>query len=284
MFRSCQAHAVALVALAFVPLACKGAPPDQVRLELPDELVMSQDPVHAVVHVRRGGSSDVTNEKTDFTVTPGDVARVGTDNNLSCRKSGDAKVTAKIQGVSGSATVKCRLVDRLDAGSLPPFDVTKGAITVHAVALAKSGAPLDDVPVTMSTESPHVASVSGSVLTPLAVGETTLTLRAGSQTKTLPVRVVRSVTPEALPLEGGHRIYFGLPEGKYEVKVDLLVDRTVTVEWRGAPYCAYKGYGRSHVSTCVLETKGGAVVDNPAFLATGSTAVSAAGISISEVP
>ncbi len=283
MSRPGRGHRLALVGLGFVPLACKGPPPDQVRLELPD-LVMSQDPVHATVHVRRGNTSSVANEKTDFSVTPADVARVGSDMNLVCTKSGDARVTASIQGVSGSATVKCRLVDRIETGTLPPFDVTKGAITVHATALAKSGAPLDDVPVTLSSESPHVASVSGNVLTPLAVGETTLTLKAGNRTKTLPVRVVRSVAPEPLPLEGGHRIYFGLPEGKYELKVDMLVDRTLTVEWRGAPYCSYKGDGRSHVSTCVLQAKGGAVVDNPAFLATGSTAVSMTGISINEVP
>jgi len=282
MLRS-NSGAFALLASALVLLACKGPPPDQVRLELPDSIV-SPDPVHVMVHVRRGGTSSVTNEKTDFTVTPGDIASVGPDMNLTCRKSGDAKVTAVIQGVSSSASVKCRLVDRIDTGTLPPFDITKGPVSLHATALAKSGAPLDDVPITTSSESPHVASVSSNVVTPLAVGETKLTLKAGARTATVPVRVVRSLTPEALPLEGGRRIYFGLPDGKYEVKVELPLDHAFSVEWRGAPYCAYKGSGKSHVSTCVLQSKGGAVVDNPAFIATGSTAVGMNGISISEVP
>lgn len=276
-------RALALFGFAFAPLACKGPPPDQVRLELP-ELVVSADPVHPTVHVRRAGASSVANEKPDFSVTPPDVARVGSDGNLVCTKSGDAKVTASIQGVAGSATVKCRLVDHLELGALPVLDVTKGPVTLQARALARSGAPLDDVPVSIKSESPHVASASGNVVTPLAVGETTLTLEAGSQKKTVPVRVVRSLTPEALPLEGGHRIYFGLPEGKYEVRVELPSDHELSVEWRGAPYCAYKGAGKSHVSTCVLEKKGGAVVDNPAFVTSGSTTVSTTGISISEIP
>lgn len=283
MLLSSSRSTLALFGLAFAPLACKGPPPDQVRLELPD-VILSSDPVHPSVTVRRGGAATVSNEKADFSVVPGEVARVGADANLTCLKSGDAKVTASIQGVSGSTSVKCRLVDRIETGTLPLFDLSKGPVTVQASALAKSGAPLDDVPVTLSTESPHVASASGNVLTPLAVGETKLTLKAGSQTKTVPVRVVRSVTPEALPLEGGHRIYFGLPEGKYEVKVELPAEHAFSIEWRGAPYCAYKGSGKSHVSTCVLQAKGGAVVDNPAFLLTGSTAVSTSGISIDEVP
>lgn len=283
MLRSSSSRALVLFASAWVPLACKGPPPDQVRLELPD-VVVSPDPVHATVHARRGGTSSVTTEKTDFSVTPGDVATVGPDMNLTCQKSGDVKVTASIQGVSGSASVKCRLVERIDTGTLPPFDITKGAVSLHATALAKSGAPLDDVPITVSSESPHVASVSNNVVTPLAVGETKLTLKAGARTATIPVRVIRSLTPEALPLEGGRRIYFGLSDGKYEVTVELPVEHAFSVEWRGAPYCAYKGSGKSHVSTCVLQSKGGAVVDNPAFVTSGSTAVGMNGISISEVP
>jgi hypothetical protein len=283
MLRSGSRRALAVVGLAFVPLACKGPPPDQVRLELP-ELVVSEDPVHATVHVRRGGASSVSNEKADFSVTPAEVASVGPDMNLTCKKSGDAKVTASIQGVAGSASVKCRLVARIETGTLPVFDISKGPVALQARALAKSGAPLEDVPIRSSSESPHVASVASNVVTPLAVGETKLTLEAGARTATVPVRVIRSLTPEALPLEGGRRIYFGLPDGKYEVKVELPSDHAFSVEWRGAPYCAYKGSGKSHVSTCVLQSKGGAVVDNPAFLATGSTAVSTDGISISEVP
>jgi hypothetical protein len=283
MSRSSPTRALVSLGCACLALACKGPPPDQVRLELP-ELIVSGDPVHATVYARRNGSSTVTSETTDFSVTPADVASVGKDMNLVCKKSGDAQVTAELQGVRGSATVKCRLVERIEVGKLPLFDLAKPPVTLSVQPLGKSGPPLGDVPVTLSTDSPRVLAVSGTTLTPLAVGETTLSVSAGTKTQKLPVRVVRSVTAEALPLEGGHRIYFGLPEGKYEVDVELLVDRTVSIEWRGAPYCSYKGYGRSHVSTCVLQNKGGAVIDNPAYILTGGTSVSTTGISIREVP
>jgi hypothetical protein len=264
-------------------LACEGPPPDQVRVELP-ELVTAADPVRATVYVRRNGASTVTNDKVSFTVTPPDVASFDKTTNLTCNKSGDATVTASVQGVKNSASIKCRLVDRLEAVSLPVLDVNAPPVTLNVHGLGKSGTPLDDVPVTVTTDNPRTLSVTGTTLTPLAVGETHVTLSAGTKSARLPARVVRSLKPEALPLEGGHRIYFGLPDGKYEVDIELPVEKDVSVEWRGAPYCAYKGHGRSHVSTCVLEHKGGAVVDNPAYLLTGSSDPSTTGISVREVP
>jgi hypothetical protein len=272
-----------LLASLVLACACEGPPPEQVRLELP-ELVTSSEPVRATVHARRGGASSEVTQKVDFAVTPADVATVGKDMNLTCRKSGDATVTASVQGVRASATVKCRLVERLETSNVPLFDLSGPPVTLQVHALGKSGAPLEDVPVTLSTDSPRIVSVSGTTLTPLAVGETHVTVSAGDRSTKLPVRVVRTLHPEALPLEGGRRIYFGLPEGKYEVSVELPLDETLSIEWRGAPYCAYKGSGKHHVSSCVLEKKGGAVVDNPGYLSTGGTEVSAQGISIREVP
>jgi hypothetical protein len=263
--------------------ACEGPPPEQVRLELP-ELVTSSDPVHPTVHVRRNGASTVTSDKVDLAVNPADLAGVGKDGNLVCKKSGDGTVTASVQGVKGSAALKCRLVERIEAVELPLFDVNKPPVTLHVRALGKAGTPLDDVPVVISTDSPRIVSVAGSTLTPLAVGETHVTVSAADKSTKVPVRVIRSLTPEALPLEGGRRIYFGLPDGKYEVNVELPTEKDLSVEWRGAPYCAYKGHGKSHTSTCVLQNRGGAVVDNPAYLLTGSTQVSTSGISVREVP
>ena len=275
-------HSLCSVALALALLGCKGPPPDQVRLELP-ELVTSDDPVRATVHARRGGTSAVTTDQMAFTVAP-EIALATKEGNLTCTKSGDAKVTVSIQGATATGTLRCRLVDRLEVGELPLLDLSKPPVVLPVRAVSKAGAAFDDVPVTISTDSPRVLGVTGTTLTPLAVGETSITVRAGTKAKKLPVRVVRTLTPEALPLEGGHRIYFGLSAGKYEVEVKLPVEKMLSVEWRGAPYCAYKSKGRTHTSSCVLQGKGGAVVDNPAFLSAGSTEVSAAGISIREVP
>jgi hypothetical protein len=263
--------------------ACKGPPPDKVRLELP-ELVTLPDPVKPTVHVRRGNASTTTSEKIELATAPADVANVTKEGNLVCLKAGDAKVTASVQGVADDEVLKCRLVDRLELGELPLFDLSKPPLTLSVRALAKAGTELSDVPVILATDSPRVLAVSGNTLTPKAVGNTTLTLSAGAKKQSVPVRVVRSVAPDPMAIEGGRRVYFSLPEGKYELELQLLVEKKVKIEWRGAPYCSYEGSGRSHRSSCVLQGKGGAVVDNPAWLLTGATEPSATGISVREIP
>jgi hypothetical protein len=276
-------RALPLLAAA-LSFACEGPPPEQVRVELP-EVVWSPDPVHVTVHARRSGAATVATGKLDLAVAPPDVAAIDKNQNLSCAKSGDASVTASIQGVkSAPASVKCRLVERLDVPSPPLFDLANPPVTLHVRPLSKSGSELDDVPVTMTTESPSVLSVTGETLTPLAVGETSVNVNGGGKSAKFQARVVRTLHPEPLPLEGGHRIYFGLPEGKYEVELVLPLEKEVKIEWRGAPYCAYQGRGKSHVSTCVLQGKGGAVIDNPTYLTTGGTQVGTAGVTIREVP
>jgi len=75
-----------------------------------------------------------------------------------------------------------------------------------------------------------------------------------------------------------------LKDGKYELSVAFAVERPLSVEWRGAPYCAYKATEKTHHSSCVLRGKGGVVFDNPAFLESGATEVSTKGVVLAEVP
>jgi hypothetical protein len=276
--RAVPGLAVALLA------ACKGGPPpDLVRVELPD-LVLSPDPTRPTVHVRRGGTSTLLDEEAAFSVTPPELAAVAKDGTLTCQKSGDGRFVVSVQGVKAERKLGCRLVDRIELGELPLLDVNGPSVQLSARVLSKTGAELTDVPLALSSQSPRLLRASGLTLTPLGVGETSFTLRAGTKERKVPVRIVKTLTPEALPLEGGRRIFLSTPDGKYEVEVNLPVDKTFAVEWRGAPYCAYRATGKTHRASCTLTGKGGAVIDNPAFLVSGSTEVSRAGVSLREIP
>lgn len=264
--------------------ACKGGPPpDSVRVELPD-LVLSGDPTRPTVHVRRGGTSKLLEEEATFSVTPPDLATVAKDGTLTCRKSGDGRFAVSVQGVKGERKLGCRLVDRIELGELPLLDVKGPPAQLTVRVLSKGGGELNDVPLSVSSQSPHLLSASGLTLTPLGVGETSFTVRAGAKERKVPVRIVKTLTPEALPLEGGRRVFLSTPDGKYEVEVNLPVEKPFAVEWRGAPYCAYKATGKTHRASCTLTSKGGAVIDNPAFVVSGSTEVSRDGVSLREVP
>src|SRR5262249_32778918 len=157
--------------------------------------------------------------------------------------------------------------DRLEVQPLDRIDISKGSFVLSAKALAKDGKELGDVPVTVSPTKGAPLTVKGLEITPAAVGETELVIRAGSAQTKIPVKVVRSIKPEALPMQDGKRINFSLDEGRYEIRVRLQSPKGLKIEWRGAPYCDYKGGpATEHVATCVLQGKGGVVTDNPKFI------------------
>jgi hypothetical protein len=287
MIRASTLRAHSRLAALFVSggFGCNQGPaPEFVRLELP-EMVTTADPARALVRARYAQQGSVVSPGPhEYQVSPPEVATAASDGAVVCKKTGDAKIVVNVRGVKGEATVRCRLVDRVETGDVPMLDVTRGAVTLSASAPAKDGKTLEDVPVVVTSERPNVVRVSGLTLTPLAVGEAALVARAGNAEKKLKARVVRTLNVEALPLDGGRRINMSLKDGKYELSVAFPVERTLAVEWRGAPYCAYKATKKTHASTCVLQGKGGVVFDNPAFLESGATDVSTRGVVLAEVP
>lgn len=275
-----------LLPAAFVLAACNsGPPPQSVTPSLP-EVVTSTDPLLVNVKVRdASGRSDVGKPPFELAVTPADLAEVKKDGSVRCQKSGDGKLSVTIRGTSGSAPLRCRLVDRLEAPPLDRVDISKGTFVLAVKALGKDGQELSDVPITVSPTKGAPLKVKGLELTPAEVGETELVVRAGSAQAKLPVKVVRSIKPEALPMQDGRRINFSLGEGRYEITVKLQSPKPLRIEWRGAPYCDYKGGAAAeHVSTCVLQGKGGVVTDNPKFVDSSDTTVSHDGITLLEVP
>ena len=248
-------------------------------------MVTSTDPARVIVRARYPQKGSIVSPGPhDYEVVPPDVARVTPDGAVVCNRTGDAKVVVNIRGVKDDETLHCRLVHRIDIGDIPPLDVAKGPVTVPARAFDKAGKELGDVAVVLSSERPSVVRIAGNTLTPLAVGETGIVARAGNAEKRLRARAIRTLNVEALPLDGGRRINMSLKDGKYELSVSLRTERTLSVEWRGAPYCSYRATSRTHRSTCVMQGKGGVVFDNPAFLEGGSTDVTTNGVVLAEVP
>ncbi len=266
-------------------VACNsGPPPQSVTPQLP-EFVTSTDPLLVNVRVRdASGVSGVGQPPYDMSLSS-DIGVVAKDGSVRCTKTGDAKLSVGIRGTVGIAPLRCRLVDRLDVQPLDRVDISKGSFVLSARAVSKDGKELSDVPITVAPSKGTPLKVKGLEITPAAVGETELVIRAGSAQKTFPVKVVRSIKPEALPMQDGKRINLSLSEGRYELRVHLASPKPLKVEWRGAPYCDYKGGALSeHVATCVLQRAGGVVTDNPRFVDSGDTTVSHDGLELFEVP
>ncbi|MFZ5897133.1 MAG: hypothetical protein ACOY0T_39105 [Myxococcota bacterium] len=258
--------------------------PRDFKLELPD-LILSADPVTVTARVtKHDGSVSTGQDEYDYVVNPPALASVSKRGVLSCKGSGDGSVSLTLGPNTRSAPIHCRLVERVDASDVGRVELSQGAFKPKVRVLGKGGAELDGVPLVFTSKNPGVLLASGDSLVPKLVGTATISARAGQATQEFKVDVVRKVTPEALPIEQNRKIHFSLDAGKYELRVALPSEKTLSAEWRGAPYCNYSGVNKEHVSTCVLRTKGGVVFDNPAYLMSGSTDVSVEGVSIHEVP
>jgi hypothetical protein len=268
-----------------VAIGCaKREAPRDFKLELP-EFVLSRDPVTVAVHLtNQEGAVSRSQDELPLLVEPSTLASVTPRGNLTCQNSGDGSVVLTLGDVTRKATLRCRLVEKVDASDVGRVEFSNGAFKPKIRVLGTGGVELNDVELLLSSRTSEVLFPKGSELLPKSVGTAVIVARAGQVSQEFKVDVVKKVTPEALPLDGGRRIHFSLQPGKYELSVALPQEKKLSAEWRGAPYCNYSGISREHVSTCVLRTKGGVVFDNPAFLASGSDEASVEGVSLHEVP
>jgi hypothetical protein len=277
----------AFIALSLCAAACdKRDPPSDMRLELPT-VIDSRDPVTVVVHATSPqGVTSIISDGATFAVEPQDLATVSQPGLVKCQRSGDGKVNVSVSGVNRSIAVRCRIVDRIEAGDVGRVELSAGPFKPKLRVLDKSGAELSDVEVSFVSKNAGVAYPKDGMVVPKTVGTANLTARAGQASVDFKLDVVRKVVVEALPIDGNKRIYFSLDAGKYELTVKLHAPKRVNVEWRGAPYCNAASDGVDHVATCVLREQGGGgvVFDNPAYLSNGSKAISLDGVELYEIP
>jgi hypothetical protein len=283
MLRIGSPRRFALLALAAFACNQKDIPRD-FRLELAG-VIDSTDPARVSVRaVGADGTLSITQGEFPFTITPTDLATLDKSGNLVCRRSGDGIVNLTLGSNTHSTPLKCRLVARIDASDVGRVELTGGLIKPRIRVLGKQGEDLTDVQLLLTSRNTEVLIPKGNELLPKNVGTATILARAGQVTQTFKVDVIRSLKPEALPLENNRKIYFSLEPGKYELHVVLPESKKLAAEWRSAPYCNYSATSQDHISVCILRAKGGVVFDSPAYLLSGSTEISTNGVTIAEVP
>jgi hypothetical protein len=271
-----------LLGVSLLSLACNGPAPARTQVELP-EMVLSTSPVRVLVWRwdDKNRRTEALPSDTEFSVQPKELADVAATGHVSCKKTGDAKVTATVSSVSSSGVLRCRLVHRLEAPEdLGRIELTKGAVTLDVAAYTKEGQRLDDVPLKISTKNSQLARPDGDRLVPLAVGEAKVEVRAGDVGREFAVKIVKRMMPEPIPIEKDTRLHFTLDPGRYELSVELEQEKKLSMEWLRAPYCNYSAVAKVHTQQCLLQVKGGVHFDNPAYLNSGATTVSHDGVTL----
>jgi hypothetical protein len=258
-------------------------PPRELKLELP-ALITSKEPV--LVHARaiqQDGTSREPSGSLDYRVTPPDLASVGKGGVFTCNHSGDGSIALTLAGVEGRAKFSCKLIARLDAPAKLTLDAAAGEQELPVKVLDSTGRELD-VPVSVTTDMAGVVQARSGRLVPGSVGNAKLSVRAGELAKPVEVEVVRTLKPEVLPVDQNRRISYSLDAGKYRLSIQLPAPHPVTVDWLGAPYCAYRRNAAEHQAECTLQHKGSVSFDNPAFLLRGEKTPSIEGVTLREVP
>jgi hypothetical protein len=261
----------------------QGAPPRELRLELP-ELITSKEPV--MVHARAVQQDGIPSElrgEQPFQIAPAELASMGKGGMLTCNRSGEGSVTLVVSGVTGKAKFACKLAARLEAPAKLSIDAAGGELDVPAKVFDAAGRELD-LPISVTTNLASVVQARSGRLVPGNVGHAKLALRAGQLSKQIEVEVVRTIKPEVVPIDQNRRISYSLERGKYRLSIKLPAPHKVVVDWLSAPYCAYRGAGAEHRIECTLQHKGGVSFDNPAFLLRGEKMPSIEGVALHEVP
>jgi len=277
------ACSVALAGLGLLSACNLGEPPQQLRLELPD-VIISKEPV--LLHARavaQDGSVREASGNLEFKVTPPDLATVAKSGLLSCNRSGEGKVSLTVSGVEGHTKFACKLAARIQAPNKLSLDAVAGEIDAPVKVLDSASKELD-LPISLTSDFGSVVLVRSGRLVPGNVGNAKLTARVGELTHQIDVEVVRTLKPEVLPVDQNRRISYSLDAGRYRLSMLLPSPHKVSVDWLGAPYCAYRGNGTEHVAECNLQDKGSVSFDNPAFLLRGDKTPSIEGVTLREVP
>jgi hypothetical protein len=257
--------------------------PRELRLELP-EVITSKEPV--LVHARaiqQDGTAREPSGRLDYRVTPANLASVGKGGVFICARSGDGNVALTVSGVEARAKFSCKLAARLEAPAKLSLDIASGEVEPAWKVLDESGHELD-LPISVTSDRGNVVQARAGRVVPGSVGSASLTLRAGALTRKVDVEVVRTLKPEVLPIQQNRRISYSLPAGKYRLSLSLATPQRVSVDWLGAPYCAYRGQGTEHRVDCTLQSAGSVSFDNPAFLLRGEQTPSVEGVTLREVP
>ncbi|HYQ16423.1 MAG TPA: hypothetical protein VEQ58_11720 [Polyangiaceae bacterium] len=270
-------------ATAWLSACGQGEPPRELRLELPD-VITSKEPV--LVHARavaQDGTAREPSGKLDYRVAPADLATVGKGGVFTCNRSGEGSVALTVAGVEGRAKFACKLAARLEAPAKLSLDIASGEADAQWKVLDAAGSELD-LPNSVISDRGNVVQSRAGRLVPGSVGTATLTLRVGDLSRKVDVEVVRTLKPEVLPIQQNRRISYSLSAGKYRLTLKLAAPHKVTVDWLGAPYCAYRGDGTDHSVDCTLQSSGSVSFDNPAFLLRGELTPSVEGVTLREVP
>lgn len=237
------------------------------------EIALFDDSPHALnVHLANKNGDVLDNPTLSYSVTPAGVARVQPDGMATCLNSGDASVLIAGGGQSATITIACRLVASIEGPASLRLVLGRQPETLTLTALDASGQRIATAPLQLSTRDRAVVDVSGTTVTPVAVGRTSLEARSGNIAKGISVSVIEVIESEPLVLNDGATVTYTLQQGSYELDLEVKPSdggkTGVTVSWVGSG-CPDAAEAQKQSLSCRVEGTASLTVRNPSALGLG---------------
>jgi hypothetical protein len=263
---------VALVTSVFLIAGCADKSPSAILVPQ-SELTLFDDSPHALnAHLTSRNGDVLESPALSYSVTPAGIARVQAGGVATCVSNGDASVLIAGGGQSATITIACRLVASIEGpGSLR---LVLGRQPEHLTLTPSdaSGKRIEIAPLQLSSRDPTIVTVSGTTITPVAVGRTSLEARSGSISKGIAVAVIEVIKSEPLVLNDGNSVTYTLQQGDYELDLEIKPSdggkTGVTVSWVGTG-CPNATEAQKQSLSCHVDGTASLTVLNPSMLGLG---------------
>jgi hypothetical protein len=260
---------VTILVVSTLLAACVNKSPARIDIAKSTAIVLDDSPTPLGATLVTESGQVLTTPALTYSVSPANVLTVANDGSMRCRSSGDASVIVAGGGHSATVSVLCRLVRSIDVPATVRLVMGKRFDNVPISVRDEAGRALTDVPLTATTTTAGIARYANGALTPIAIGQTAVTVAAGKATATIQVEVVQLVESKTLALADGSAEVFTLQQGTYDV--DIRVQTTngskygVTVSWVGADCPPATESQEQHIHCAVKETASMTVLNPSAF-------------------
>jgi hypothetical protein len=220
-----------------------------------------------------------------------EVAVATSTGQLHCLSAGDITVTLKHGELSSEFGVQCRPIAEI--ATPETLRVVWGTPVAFAPELKDAkGNKVEGVELSVESDATSIVSYREGQLYGSGLGKATLTLKAGSIEKKMPVVVVRQVVADSIALRDGEGMVWSMPQGNFEIDIKVqagdMGGSGVTVKWmwlstQNDPALCPEAQESQQISLkCKLTGAASLIVTNPTTFGNGPQVVGP--ISVVQIP
>lgn len=266
------------LALGIVLIGCSDNTPVKLAIGSYPNVVYDNKPFQLTPTVQNKGGNPIAGVSVTYQSSPLGIADVSSNGEVRCTTSGDATILANGGGQSALATIKCRLIAKIELPKLQLFIIGRNEGEFHPVIYNEKGEVISDAQVIGKSDNQTIVSFEGNRIVPKGVGKTSVTYTAGAITTSMDVAVARQIQELSGPLALADRETktVTLQKGNYAIEIMVTPQGGgggvgVNVTSTGAS-CS-QGERDQHKFQCSVSDSAALTIANPSTFGLGASMV-----------